>query len=376
MVANISPDYNNPEAPMRATGWRRSIRGVGGYWQGEFTLYGRVSELAQFFYSNLGFHVQEKVRGYPSWEGMIYEMELTSDGSTRRRSLDTLFNHWRCRYINTDNEIALTAAASDAESIRVYGQRESIWALDGQDQTPAEAVRDSKLAEHVRPWPRTTGTTLGTIGGANLFVRCCGYAFTGNWKYETQGDNTDDDLSTWITEIIGTTYTGGDCEFLKVGYIEENTTQVRKETRIEMRSWDVITKLLELGISDKPARAYVDNDRLFYYKPIDTTPMYFKRDGGFYTGAGSHVDVDPWIVKPAVVRDLSYPVNRTEIGAWLEDARDWYMNEVDVWDNMDGTASLNPKSEEFDESDILTAQDAYKEQLRRIVEREEREKNV
>jgi hypothetical protein len=128
--------------------------------------------------------------------------------------------------------------------------------------------------------------------------------------------------------------------------------------------------MVELGFDDGtnkvPTRAYVDNDRYFHYDVIDTEPVYFKRGGGFYTAAGSHVDTNPWVVKPAVVRDLSYPIQTFDLDGWLTDARDWYMSEVDVWDNGDGTARLIPKGEEFDESEILVAQEAYKQQLKRL----------
>lgn len=362
---NITPDWQKPDTPMKARGWRRSIRGVGGYWQGEFTLYGDLSDLAHFFYHNLGCHLEEHSGGHKTWEGIIYEMELTTDGTTRRRTFDTTFNHVRVRYRDTENNVALTGAVSNTASIQAFGQREQIWPLDGQDQTASETVRDSLLSEYQWPRARTTGTTLGLVGDSSLFVRACGYVFTANWRYESAGDDTDDDLSTWVEEIVTT-----DCPFLNVGKIQSNTESVRKETRIEMRAWDVITKMLELGINDGsndvPARAYVDNERYFYYEQIKTTPNYFKRGGGFYTAAGSRIEADPWQVKPAVVRDLTYPIQTFEIDSWLTDARDWYMSEVDVWDNGDGTARLVPKGEEFEESDILTAQEAYKQQLKRL----------
>ena len=365
VIKDITPDWQKPDVPMKARGWRRSIRGIGGYWQGEFTLYGDLSDLAQFFYHNLGCHIEEHSSGYKTWEGMIYEMEFTTDGVSRRRTFDTLYNHVRVRYITPDSEIALTTAASNTASIQAHGRREQIWPLDGQDTTPAETVRDSILSDFQWPRARTTGTTLGLVGDASLFVRVCGYAFTANWRYESAGDNTDGDLSTWLSEIIST-----DCPFLKEGKIQSNTTQVRKETRIEMRAWDVITKMLELGISDGsndvPARVYVGNERYFYYEQIRTTPLYFKRGGGFYTAAGSQIETEPWAVKPAIVRDLTYPLQSFEIDSWLTDARDWYMSEVDVWDNEDGTARLVPKAADFEESDILIAQEAYKQQLIRL----------
>jgi hypothetical protein len=365
LVLDITPDWQKPDIPLKARGWRRSTRAIGGFWQGEFTLYGDLSDLAHFFYHNLGCHVEEYSGGHKTWEGIVYEMELTTDGSTRRRSFDTLYNYVKVRYRSTDNDVLFTGTASNTASIQAYGRREQIWPVDGQDGNAAADVRDSILREFQWPTAKKAGTTLGLVGDASLFVRVCGYVFTANWRYESAGDNTDDNLSDWLSEIITT-----DCPFLQEGKIQSNTRQVRKETKIEMRAWDVITKLLEMGISDGsnkvPARAYVGDERRFYYEQIRTAPLYFKRKGGFYTAAGSHIEADPWQVRPAVVRDLTYPIESYEIDSWLPDARDGYMTEVEVWDNQDGTARLVPKGEEFEESDILTAQEAYKEQLRRL----------
>ncbi|MHC4412292.1 MAG: hypothetical protein ACYSW6_04850 [Planctomycetota bacterium] len=349
-----------------AIGWRRSIRAQGGYWQGEFSLTGDIQYLARWFYQFLGFHFIERSAGRNTWEGLIYEMDFTTTGVTRRRSLDMLYNNVKVRYIDTNNEIALTTAASDSDSISTYGQRDQIWPIDGQDLTAAAAVRDSILQEYMYPYGRTVGTTIGEESESSLIVRVCGYAFTANWRYETAGDNTDDNLSDWLSEIITT-----DCEFLNVGKIESNTLQVRKETRVEMRAWDVITKMLEMGNSDQPVRAYVDNDRYFNYETIDTTPQYFKRGDGLYGSAGSNLAINPWQVRPAVVRDLTYPVSKVELGAWLDDARDWYISEVEVWDVGDGETKLVLKSEEYEESEILTAQEVYQEMIRRMKEREQ-----
>jgi len=352
-------------------GYRRSIRAQGGYWQGEFTMVGDIKYLARYFYQYLGFHFDERSGGKTTWEGMIYEMELSTGGTTRRRSLDMLYNHVRVRYIDTANEIALTSAASDTTSIAQYGRREQIWPIDGQDQTPAEAVRDTILQEYAYPYARTTGVTIGEDEGASLLVRVCGYAFTANWRYESAGDDTDDDLSTWINEIVTT-----DCEFLNVGKIESNTLQVRKETRVDMRAWDVITKMLEMGISDAPARVYVDNGRYFNYETISTTPQYFKRGDGLYGSAGANAQINPWQIRPAVVRDLTYPVSKVELGAWLTDARDWYVSEIEVWLISDDEIKIVLKSEEYEESEILAAQDAYQEQIRRLVESEKETKRA
>lgn len=353
------------DVTRKAIGWRRSIRSIGGYWQGEFTLTGDINYLARWFYQHLGYHFEEKSSGKKTWEGMIYEMDFTTEGVTRRRSLDTLYNHLRVRIINPSNEIRITDPNSDSTSISVYGQREQIWPLDGQTLTAGRAVRDTMLKEFAYPYARTVGTTVGEENKTELIVRVCGYCFTANWRYESVGDDTDDDLSTWINDIIAT-----DCEFLNVGKIESNTLQVRKETRVEVRAWDVITKLLEMGISDQPARAYVDNERYFNYETINTSPQYYKRGNGLFGSAGAALEINPYQVRPAVVRDLTYPVSKKELGAWLDDARDWYISEVEVWDVGNGETRLVLKSEEYEESEIIVAQYNYQTILRKLREKE------
>ena len=105
----------------KAIGWRRSIRAQGGYWQGEFSLTGDIQYLARYFYQYLGYHIDERSAGRTSWEGLIYEMDFTTAGVTRRRSLDMLYNNVKVRYIDTDNEIALTVATSDSARMRPMG---------------------------------------------------------------------------------------------------------------------------------------------------------------------------------------------------------------------------------------------------------------
>jgi hypothetical protein len=74
-----------------AQGWRRNIRSNGGYWLGKFVLTGRdATELQSAFETWLGYHVREVSGGTTSWEGMVYEMDLVTNGVRRRRSLDMM----------------------------------------------------------------------------------------------------------------------------------------------------------------------------------------------------------------------------------------------------------------------------------------------
>lgn len=334
----------------RATGWRRTIRSNGGFWLGSFSLSGDATQLAAHFYNWLGYHFEERSGGRVTWEGMVYEMELTIGGVGRAKSLDMMYNHVRTDYDNAGTP-ATTSAATNDESIARYGRREQILDLSDQAVAAANAYRDRYLLENAWPWARTSGVNLSG-GLAELVVTVCGYAFTAGWRHETAGDASTDDLDDWISEIVTT-----DCaEFLSVGRITANTLQVKKDTSEERRAWDVLLMLAGLGdASDNPYRIYVDIGRRVVYEQISTTPLYYLRDGQIYTSAGGAAEVDPWAVKPAVVRDIRYPVGGRELGAWLTDIRDFYAEEVEC--SADNGLTL--KTSTIDEAELSAAYESY-----------------
>lgn len=335
--------------------WRRSTRRMGGYWRGSFTLAGDKSRLAKFFYERLGCHLVERWQGMPTWEGMIYEMDLTIGGTTRRRSLDLMANYVTASYFNAVNIAQSTDPASNANSIKWFGRREELLSLDGYTQTTAETARDTYLKEHAWPWARPVGA--GQVMDNELVVTVCGYAFTANWRYETVGDGTNANVSDYISELITT-----DCEWLQSGRIGTNTLQVKKDTSIPERVYDVIAEQTGLGDANgAPWRFYVDNDRRANYQLIGTTPEYFLRGGKVYAAAGGSQEIAPWIVRPAVVRDMSYPVSKWDYSGWLGDARDFYIEEVEA-----GPGGLVLKTELFEEGEIMAAQAAYQSQLDRV----------
>jgi len=372
MVMDLSPDPRHPDKDMRARGWTRSIRSIGGYWQGEFTLSGKPQELANFFYNNLSCHLEEWSHGFKTWEGLIYEMELVTYGGSRRRSLDDMYNSVQVRYMDPEtDEVKMTSVATNDLSIMQYGRRGIIFPMAGQKQTFAGHLRDKILAESAFPWARPINKKTGEEGTATLLVRACGYVFTANWRIESASNNSSDQVSDWIILIIR-----ANCPLLKEGMFTRNEELAWKKNPSYMRAWDVITKLLEVGIDEKPARIYVDNDRYVYYEKIDTLPKYYNRGGMLFGSANSLHELDPWSVKPAVVRDSEYPMFVAEPGNWLSDNRDWYMSEVVVSDNGDGTVRLDPRSEDYEEADILSNLDQMREQFQRYKEEKKADKKA
>ena len=342
-----------------AMGWRRSVRSLGGYWMGNFTFQtvDNPNSLIDKFYSWLGYDVREESGGYVTWEGLIYSMDLTHKGLIRRHSLELMSNYVTVEYLDNKGANHFTTAGQNAEALAFFGRKEALLTYDGIGTTAADAYRDRYLNEYGYPYPRVVGINpnVAMLGMSDsvttLEVQCCGYVFTGNWRFETAGDGSLDNLSDYITDIITT-----DCEFLEIGYITPNTLQIYKDTPGQRRAWDVIAGLVEIGdVNSNPYNFMVDNNRMAYYKQIDTDPKYYLRNGQVYSAATGNVPADIWRMKPAVIRDMDYPSTRVYSGGWLADIQNFYAYELDC--GVD--TGLNIKTNLFDESEMLISLENY-----------------
>jgi len=327
--------------------WKRSIRMQGGFWQGSCWTTGDAADLLRLFNTWLGYHVEERAGGVISWEGLVYELEITIGGAKRRRSLDDLWNAVACTY-QSGGEVATSAYSTQAQSIARYGRREEVLTLDNYPVATAQAYRASFLAENCWPWPRPLA--IGAQGEARLDLVACGYAFTANWQFVEEGDGTSDDVDDWLIEVAGTahglssnhggsTSGAGDCQFLKTKNVAANTLQAAKECQSPTRAWDLMAEIAALGdASGNPWQVWVDAGRVVNYNQISASPRYYMRQGVLYDTAGGRHASNPWLVRPAVVRDLDYPVSGAGRGLYLADNRDSFVEEVEV--ASDGTISL------------------------------------
>jgi len=594
LLADLTPRQGAGFAnagPLQAGGWRRTVRGMGGYWEGSFSLSGTEEEILQAWNEWLGCHLVERAGGVKTWEGMVYEMDLHYRGNHRRRTLDLLANAVKTTYTTLDYSGAdlltngdfeagdlsgwssdgaaavgdpthggsawaadVTSAGMESDgsddnyirqnvnvspgnvyqltawlygsdeparigirdpnasewlfaprgyggwlswskaaispivgpsggeilivlygppdagdvghfddveflerqeavyetdwitedpppgpSISTYGRKEHREVADNLPWASSVALQRTLLAYHKDPWARPVG--LDTSNEVTLDVRVCGYVWTMNWLYVQSGDGSTGDLGDWLEDITGTDFglspehcttgdtpvtTAGDCQFVKVGRIETNTLQVVQRATMDERPWDMIAEVCKLGIADRlaitavgvgaggtftvagdyrsvfvtgfvftvdgstnndgdwtvasstytggntvitvtgtvdatadgdiiyrylPARAYVDNGRLFVYEKMDVEPRYYMRGSQLYDHVGAQDAVSPWAIRPGVVRDMNYPVRRQDYNSIFADARDSYVDEVEV--SADGAISL--RSTEFSEADVWRA---------------------
>jgi hypothetical protein len=337
-----------------AKGWRRSTRLQGGYWQGSFTVEGELADLQTWFYDRLGCHLVEVVGGQTTWEGLVYEVELTHRGVKRRRSLDLMQNAVRATYSMWEGHTALTDWQINSAAINRYGRKEELLSLTAMNQTAAQTQATTTLNGAAWPWPRAVGWEPESHDKTSLTVNVCGYVFCANWRYASQAFSWQDGtatigLSAWITEIAAADLT----EFLSLGWARANTLSVQKYITQPCRVWDHFNDLVKLGDSSGNLwRLYVGAGRRLYYEQAATAPALYLRRGELFTAAGAPAAVSPFTVLPCVVRDQEYPGTHTESGSLLSDPRDFLTDEVEV--GADGRISL--RTALWSEADLLESQ--------------------
>ena len=355
-LTDDEPERFRADVSDVASGYSRSIRRNGGFWLGDFTITAdkwTQAELADFFYTNLGYVFEENSSGLITWRGIIYEMDLTIGGTTLRRTLDLMENVVAARYVNDDGEpISITGSSNDT-SVSRYGRKENILRYDDLSASSAQALVDTRLSEHGWPWARPVG------GGKadqkdKLEVTLAGISHTANWQYLSQADLFVEDASAYITDIAD-----NDLEFIGSQGVRANTLQVYRKARQDTRAWDTIMKVTEMGDADgNPWRVWVNVDDQLVYEQIDPTPIYYLRDGKLYSTIEATGPVNIWSVNPGVVRDLTFPQDRAQYQSWLNDHRDFYIPQVEA-----GDGGLSFKTDYFSESEALAQYIKYQQML-------------
>lgn len=307
----------------RVGGWKRTIRLQGGYWRGSFEMTGNLNDMLEAFQNWLGYHVSEDVGGVVSWEGLIWSLELRHGGLVRRRSYDDIANAISAVYLD-ENDLKQTAAAvTDTDSIARYGRKELRVELDTYATAAITARQNVELGQRAWPWARPDGFGGGE---SRLMVEVAGYVSCAQFRYVTATDDATGNISAWVSNVLTT-----DCaEFLTANVISTNTLQQKRTLRMGRRAWDLLEELTGLGDSSyNPWRIWVESGRRVNYRQLDLTPIYTRRGGVIYDAAGGF-SVSPYLLRPAVVRDLDYPIRKSELGSPYADARDFLVAELSV----------------------------------------------
>lgn len=247
-----------------------------------------------------------------------------------------------------------------------YGRKEEVIHLDEYSNATSVKYRGTYWKRNAWPWVRPVSAQ--PPGEATLEVQVCGYVFTANWLYLTEGDGQSHKVGEWISSIVGSEFGlsdahggdvdgAGDCQFLKAGWIDPfgaNTLTVVETVSLEERPFDRIMELVNLGDQDSaPWHVAVGAGRLLHYAKVDVTPRYFLRNDGVFDTMSGVKPSNPWQMVPGVVKDMTYRSGFNEPGSFLLTNKDIYCEEVEM---ADGWSRAALKTVLLDESEILKAQ--------------------
>ena len=287
-----------------ARDWRRSIRAIGGFWQGDFTIIGGRegtmgrTQMINLYNTSMGKRIVENSGGITTWEGEIVELVLTLDGVQYRRTF--VPNQWHNK-VAVKYPAALTSFSEDTSSSDIYGESCYIDTVgSAYGSTAAEARRDRLLAENAWPRSRAVGGLGNTDAaqGNTLAVSVAGYVFSMNRRYQTT-DIAAGNLSANLSTLIGNS------EFVTAGRITSNTLSVPVQAAgIYPRLWDAIEELIEMG--DASGNRYVGGawaGRAFHYTAAETTVTHRYASGKLYTKAGTLVL--PSQIRPDIIVDIA-----------------------------------------------------------------------
>jgi hypothetical protein len=321
-------------SPFIRHSWQRSIRAVGGYWTGDFTLSSEsmaTRSVINFFRYNIGKRVVEKTAGIVSWEGEIVEMDLTLDGAVYQVSMNYERWHNRIKVSYTDSATSAataTAWSENTNSSGSYGQSEYIDVVgDNYDSTSATALRDRRLTEYAFPRAQPTGglASGGSAGRGDVALRVmvAGYVFSMNRRFR-ESDTAAANASAQISTLVG------ESEFVTAGSIAPNTLQVPiSGSEIPFRLWDGIEEIVLMGDGSGNRWSGGVYSRRFHYQQAATLVSHYWADGQLLDRG--RTNVVPSLIKPDIIVQIGgAPLGPTPPGGNVWDnPRNVYIEEVE-----------------------------------------------
>ena len=255
----------------------------------------------------------------PVWYGYVNKVSIPHGASMVGKGLDEMAN-----YVDVYYGSEFLGAASDAESISEYGQKEKQLSLYNATEAEATQAQSIYLAERGYPRPET-----GLSGGSDeIEIECYGWWESLDWKHYLNASESNVEHTTQIDAIV--TSAG---QFIADVLIEDTAGITSNEER-DGRSGAgyLVEQLLDAGTTNiRPLLAYVDKDRYLHVyerdaKPnVTDAPYLLRDDGNIETKLGSLVvpqecKVGVWVwVKgvPAALESIMPPffIERAEYSA-------------------------------------------------------------
>lgn len=346
----IPPSYGN--ITQIAKGWRRTTRAVGGFWLGSFYLDRSREELTWWYNQHMGCRIEEQTVGVVTWEGLVYEMNLTIDGIRYRRTLDKEWFHNKANVWYRDAGVqSATGWSENTDSSDEYGEMNYLDTVGEATAAGAAAIVLTRLEDYAFPRSRMIGGLEFSDEprrrtGDRLQVTVAGFVHTLNWRYR-EASIAATAADTAITTLVGAS------EFVTAGVIDANALSIDADCTTPQRLWDLCEDIILQG--DASGNRWVGGvygDKRLDYNQAATTVEYYVREGNLYDNVGQKVT--PSLLMPDfIVHNSDAPSGETPVGGdvW-NDPRNAWITEVEFI-APDG---LRLKPSGFEDVDILKEQ--------------------
>lgn len=154
--ATSATAYTGLNLTRHAYSWSRSTRALGGYWLGDFTITPDTMtpwRMERFFNDHIGKRIEERTYSILTWEGLLWEMELTRDGVSYTRSMDPSRTYNRVKtsytypYFEDINQGNLTYDPDAGNSFQDDAQDFSDWQTAAGDSVYEIVVQNNDSTE-------------------------------------------------------------------------------------------------------------------------------------------------------------------------------------------------------------------------------------
>jgi hypothetical protein len=293
-----------------------------------------------------------------AWDGHLSGVELRVGGKSRSLSPETLANRVRTRYTTVLGSSGVTAVATSASSIAIYGTHDYLLSVSGVTASYAEGLRDSWLKRYASPRARPATTVRQGApdqAGIEIVLTCAGWYASLGWVMLGRADLSNEATTAQVATLIGSASPGIGAVngFLSTSAANIVTTGVSMTRKIEDDTTyrAAIEKRLAAGDTSDERYAWgvFDLERRLTVKqwagasPTTIAYRLFAGDGVVETGGG--VEVPFWAVRPdTMVEDVDLlPVGPPSGAADI--AGRWYCERVVFSADQSGmTLTLEPEA--------------------------------
>jgi len=122
--------YPGADMTKLFTNWRRSIRRIGGCWQGTADFVGSPDDMLDMYLNGLTRRVTEQEAGHVTWDGFIGQIDFTIGGVTYSRNLMQMANAIKAIYTKITENVIVNPSVEAAPWAAELGATDPAWLLE------------------------------------------------------------------------------------------------------------------------------------------------------------------------------------------------------------------------------------------------------